>query len=237
MRTLEQSLLDLLIEGEKNRLRESPGSEAQSMLPTLQTGILTDVDISMTVTGADGKRYVISYNRDGNLGIRMIHYPGVRLQTEPDGKWEQANKRFLEAYAAQGRQDVEGKLFKAILGMLSDMKFSLKASGTTYLVEALIMMMSFKDETYRIGLTKEIYPPIARRHKVSVVSIERNIRKAIETAWSKMSCDYAMMHYPYDYTSRLGRPTNQEFLFALAGMIRRNYPEYVQWCRENKALD
>ena len=34
-------------------------------------------------------------------------------------------------------------------------------------------------------------------------------------------------HYPYEYGSSLGRPTNQEFIFAMAGMIRRNYGEYL----------
>ena len=177
-------------------------------------------DIRDMASSAEGKEYLVAYNQDGDLKINLVKSP------------ERQNED-AALYVAEDERDecIDARLRKVILSILSDIKFSLKASGTTYLVDGVIMALSLKNEAHRLGMTKEIYPYIADIYGVSVNSVERNIRMAIETAWSRMSYDYATKHYPYEYTSSLGRPTNQEFLFAIAGVIRRSYPEYAAWCR------
>ncbi len=200
LRTLEKNLLDLLVE--ESRACEPRARELSQMIPILQNSMLTDIDINVTLQAADGRQYMVIYNRDRELTIS---------RTEKEDRQQQVSLR-LRSLVAE---------------ILTQIKFSLKASGTMYLIDGILYLLSWKEEAHRLGMTKEIYPHIARRYDVSPVSVERNIRQAIETAWSKMPYDYAIKHYPFSYTSRLGRPTNQEFLFAVVRMIRKNYAEYL----------
>ncbi len=223
MKTFEKDMLELLINGNPNMMREMPGGSLREVIPSIRGGVLTDVDISMTVVSDDGKCYELSYNRDGELKIRLVKGE----ESEPlDG--------FSDYFLSEDANGPRGRLRNAVYNTLLDIRFSRRASGTFYLVEAVIIILSMKNEARRLALTKEIYPRIARIYNVSPVSVERAIRKAIEGAWSNMSLSYAITHYPFEYTSRLGRPTNQEFIFAVAGMIRRSYPEYAMWCRETE---
>ena len=215
----EMEMLEFLLEQSSGRVKEEQMSYIRDMIPELKESVLTGMDVSMSLRSSDGKEYLLDYNRDGSFQINLVS----DAQRQED---------------AEGHDDiVDARLRKVILGILSDIRFSLKASGTTYLVEGVILVLSLKNETRRMGMTKEIYPHIARVYGVSITSVERNIRLAIETAWNKMPCEYAMAHYPYEYTSRLGRPTNQEFIYAVAGIIRRSYPEYAAWCRQKADRD
>ena len=228
MKTIEKDLLELLINGEQSTLKEEVPEGLKKVIPSIRDGVMTDVDISVTVMSEEGKKYELSYNRDGELSIRLVmdEEEPVQYLPPPD------RIGYTAYYTAEDIHGTTGRLRNAILNILLDIRFSRKASGTIYLVEAVILLLSIKNESKRMQMTKEIYPRIARKYDVSPVSVERAIRKAIEGAWSNMSWSYAMTHYPFEYTSRLGRPTNQEFIFAVAGMIRLNYPEYAIWCRE-----
>ncbi len=224
----EMDLLKLLLEDCCGRVEEEQLATFREMMPRFKGSELTGMDISMTLRTEDGKEYILDYNRDGTLQINLaVPLEGTETKEE----------RAAMAARMEREEVADARLRKIILSILSDIKFSLRASGTTYLVDGIIMALTLKNESQRLGMTKEIYPYIAGIHGVSISSVERNIRLAIETAWSKMSCEYAMNHYPYEYTSRLGRPTNQEFVFALSGMIRRSYPEYAMWCRQRKPGD
>ena len=220
MRTFEKDLIELLLDQGRGHVAETQIASLKRMMPQFRDSVLTEMDISMKLQTAEGKEYLVAYNQDGDLKINLVKSP------------ERQNED-AALYVAEDERDecIDARLRKVILSILSDIKFSLKASGTTYLVDGVIMALSLKNESHRLGMTKEIYPYIADIYGVSVNSVERNIRMAIETAWSRMSYDYATKHYPYEYTSSLGRPTNQEFLFAIAGVIRRSYPEYAAWCR------
>ena len=252
----QAELMELLLEESSGRVGEEELDNFREMMPQFRESELTGMDLKMTLKTAEGKEYTLDFSRDGRLEIYLSDQTRIRSGgAEPgqaqagvyqgDGEPEKVQERYpgrehateidvLAGPVTDKTRDelADARLRKVIFSVLSDIKFSLRASGTVYLVDGIIMALGLKNETQRMGMTKEIYPCIAALHGVSVGSVERNIRLAIETAWSRMSCEYAMTHYPYEYSSKLGRPTNQEFIFAMAGMVRRSYPEYAMWCRK-----
>lgn len=70
------------------------------------------------------------------------------------------------------------------------------------------------------GMTKELYPAVARMHSTVPARVERSIRHAIEVAWNR--ADLAELHRLFGSTinhSR-GKPTNSEFVAMLADHLR-----------------
>lgn len=70
------------------------------------------------------------------------------------------------------------------------------------------------------GMTKELYPAVARLHNTVPARVERSIRHAIEVAWNR--ADLAELHRLFGSTvnhSR-GKPTNSEFVAMLADHLR-----------------
>ncbi len=70
------------------------------------------------------------------------------------------------------------------------------------------------------GMTKELYPAIARKHSTVPARVERSIRHAIEVAWNR--ADLAELHRLFGCTvnQSRGKPTNSEFVAMLADHLR-----------------
>lgn len=84
--------------------------------------------------------------------------------------------------------------------------------GYKYLKCALLN--GYKDEEMLEGVTKVLYPKIARINKTTSDRVERAIRHAIESAWEKCRGNgfYAKMGF-VNYNNRK-RPTNSEYIFT-----------------------
>ena len=78
--------------------------------------------------------------------------------------------------------------------------------GYQFLLDAL--SLAFEDEDYLFGVTKNLYPTIAKRHCSTAARVERSIRHAIETAWKANGENCLRRRLP----QREGKPTNREFM-------------------------
>jgi len=83
--------------------------------------------------------------------------------------------------------------------------------GYRYLIDAVGRVLDDPDALF--GITKKMYHDIANAHGSSPSRVERGIRHAIELAW-----DYDGM--AVGLFSRPGRPTNTEFIAAVAERLR-----------------
>lgn len=103
---------------------------------------------------------------------------------------------------------------------LSRMGFPPKRIGTTYCEEAILALaMSDKKD---VMITKEVYPRIALNYQTNAKNVERDIRLVIEKVWTEQ--DIRILHelYPYEWSSKAGRPTNAEFIHNMAQKIIRH---------------
>ena len=73
------------------------------------------------------------------------------------------------------------------------------------------------------SVTKLLYPDLAKMHKTTDQKIERAIRNAIEVSWQSGNCDLFEKLFGYSNSEEYNRPTNSEYIAAVADHIRLEY--------------
>ena len=115
-------------------------------------------------------------------------------------------------------QDVELEAqIKRILrriGMPSHLK------GSKYFSTAI--MMAVRDDDYLDGITKVLYPAIAREYDVAVATIERAMRGALEVAWTTGDAEFQHELFGFTLRGNMTRPTNLEFMYRITDYIKLN---------------
>lgn len=90
--------------------------------------------------------------------------------------------------------------------------------GYGFLMEAIMMYVKSKDGD--IHITNEIYPEIAKMWDTTSMAVERSIRSAIESAFTRADIKRLHRYYPFPYNDDRGRPTNTQFISNIANRIR-----------------
>lgn len=90
--------------------------------------------------------------------------------------------------------------------------------GYRYMITAIKEVL--KDETMLDGITKVLYPGVAKKHNSTPQRVEKAIRHAIEVAW--MRNDGCKLKEQFEYSANSGRirPTNSEFIAVLSQNIK-----------------
>lgn len=90
--------------------------------------------------------------------------------------------------------------------------------GYRYLNTAIHLCIEDMDKLN--GVTKDLYPSIARAHNTTSSRVERAIRHAIEVACNRVLPDNNNELYQYLLTPDGHRPTNSEFIAFMSDRIR-----------------
>jgi two-component system response regulator (stage 0 sporulation protein A) len=90
--------------------------------------------------------------------------------------------------------------------------------GYLYLREAICMVVQRVELLG--GVTKELYPSIAKRYQTTPSRVERAIRHAIEVAWNRGNVDVIHSLFGHTINSDRGKPTNSEFIAMVADKLR-----------------
>ena len=90
--------------------------------------------------------------------------------------------------------------------------------GYNYIREALTMVVCNSDMLN--GITKELYPSIAKKCNTTPSRVERAIRHAIEVAWNRGKVDAIDSLFGYTISTHKGKPTNSEFIALIADKLR-----------------
>lgn len=125
---------------------------------------------------------------------------------------EDENLQIILSYGRPGSHNrkQEDLLFR--IGMPSHLK------GYQYIKTAIEMIRS--DSERLEGITKRLYPDVARAHRTSAETVEHAIRHAVEAAWRRG--DEKMQKRIFGYCSvEEKRPTNQEFITRMVEYLDR----------------
>jgi two-component system response regulator (stage 0 sporulation protein A) len=90
--------------------------------------------------------------------------------------------------------------------------------GYRYLREAILMVVTRVELLG--GITKELYPTIARNHQTTPSRVERAIRHAIEVAWNRGNVEMINGLFGHTVNRERGKPTNSEFIAMVADKLR-----------------
>ena len=85
--------------------------------------------------------------------------------------------------------------------------------GYHYIREAV--KMGYEDAQVLNGITKILYPEIAKKYQTTASRVERAIRHAIEVAWKRGNREKIDEMLWYTIDARKGKPTNSEFLATI----------------------
>ncbi|MCI8327157.1 MAG: response regulator [Lachnospiraceae bacterium] len=106
--------------------------------------------------------------------------------------------------------DEKELLKNRIRSELQNMGFSLKHTGTDYLVDIFLFLSEHPDDSLQVS--KIIYPAIAKSRHTDPANVERAVRTAIERTWDTANLMTLSQYYPYDVRNKNGRPSNGEFI-------------------------
>lgn len=125
-------------------------------------------------------------------------------------------------YTIMNGDNIESNCFHSIEIVISKHLIELGVSpnlkGYKYIITAVKEVLN--DETVLDGVTKILYPTIAKIHNSTSQRVEKAIRHAIEVAWSKNQ--NSKLKDEFEYTIAVGktRPTNSEFIAMFSQYIK-----------------
>ena len=102
--------------------------------------------------------------------------------------------------------------------VLHDIGIPAHIKGYLYLREAICLVVQRVELLG--GVTKELYPSIAKRYQTTPSRVERAIRHAIEVAWNRGNVDLIHSLFGHTINSDRGKPTNSEFIAMVADKLR-----------------
>ena len=101
--------------------------------------------------------------------------------------------------------------------LLHEIGIPANLKGHNYIRDAVIMVL--EDRKLINSVTKTIYPNIGRRYQTSACSVERAIRTALETAWTRGRTDIINDIFGFTVSINKGKPTNAEFIAMIADRL------------------
>ncbi len=145
--------------------------------------------------------------------LQMVEklYP-YRFFAEPDGETgtviEQLREE-LDAYALRRQVQTE----------LEEMGFRHKMAGFRYLLDAIVLCVEHKDTA--IHVSGWLYPEIAKRWNTTEACIERAMRWAIESVFTKENIAQMNQQDKFHYDEENARPSNVEFILNMADKFEK----------------
>ena len=115
----------------------------------------------------------------------------------------------------------EAQTEQEVTDILQKLKIPPHFKGYTYLRKAI--MLCIKDPALINEVTKKLYPRIAEEYNSTPNRVERSMRFAIETAWSKGEIEYLHGLMGHIVDEKKGKPTNVSFIAKISDKIRLNH--------------
>jgi len=109
-------------------------------------------------------------------------------------------------------------LEKQVTSIILEVGIPAHVKGYQYVRRAILMAIADPDVIN--GVTKIIYPTIAKEFKTTASRVERAIRHAIEVAWDRGNVETLNSLFGYSVSGARGKPTNSEFIAMIADRLR-----------------
>lgn len=115
----------------------------------------------------------------------------------------------------------DSNLQVSITKMLHELGIPSHIKGYQYIREAVKIVFD-KPEVIG-GITKELYPELAKKYSTTVSRVERAIRHAIEVSWNRGNLDYMEELFGFSVDIDRAKPTNSEFIVTIADKLRLDF--------------
>lgn len=109
----------------------------------------------------------------------------------------------------------------SITKVLHELGIPSHIKGYQYIREGIGIVFE-KPETIG-GITKELYPELAKKFDTTVSRVERAIRHAIEVSWNRGNWDLMEEIFGHSVDIDKAKPTNSEFIVTIADKLRLDF--------------
>lgn len=160
--------------------------------------------------------YIVLICEDCNSTCRY-EYADLILDPEDKSIIDKLRVHLFDPYRFTP-QDKEKKPDDTVIAhVLFDLCVTKNYTGYIFILEAI--KMALEKSTFTRCVSKEIYPAIAARFKVSPASVERNIRTAIQSAWNRTGTSVKREYFGTFAHDERWRPTNSQFIYIIADRL------------------
>ena len=112
---------------------------------------------------------------------------------------------------------VPAHLESAVTDVLHEIGVPAHVKGYQYLREGILFTIRDADPT--AGITKVLYPTVAKKFSSTPSCVERSMRHAIDIAWNRGDEDVQEKIFCGAFSGSTGRPTNGEFIATIAELV------------------
>lgn len=158
--------------------------------------------------------------------IRRVSEFGVNYYVLKPFEIKELEKRIFEVHQGENFDsrtiDIKhNNLQISITKVLHELGVPSHIKGYQYIREG-IQMIYDKPEMVG-GITKELYPDIAKKFETTVSRVESAIRHAIEVSWNRGNWDLMEEIFGHSVDIDKAKPTNSEFIVTVADKLRLDF--------------
>ena len=115
-------------------------------------------------------------------------------------------------------------LERSITKILHDLGVPSHIKGYQYIRDGIVMI--YDNPGMIGGITKELYPDIAKKYVTTVSRVERAIRHAIEVSWNRGNLDLMEEIFGFSVDVDKAKPTNSEFIVTIADKLKLEFKNF-----------
>ena len=158
--------------------------------------------------------------------IRRVSSLGIDYYMLKPFDFKELEKRILELttdryYDNRSIDIYHNNLQISITKILHQLGVPSHIKGYQYIREGISVL--YDNPSIIGGITKELYPMIARKFDTTVSRVERAIRHAIEVSWNRGSWDLMEEIFGHSVDIDKAKPTNSEFIVTIADKLRLEF--------------
>ena len=166
---------------------------------------------------------ISSYNSDEM--IRKVSNYGIDYFVVKPFEMISLEKRILNSFDYKENNKIvdifHNNLQISVTKILHELGVPSHIKGYQYIREGIIRIYDNPD--FIGGITKVLYPDIAKTYDTTVSRVERAIRHAIEVSWNRGNWDLMEEIFGHSVDIDKAKPTNSEFIVTVADKLRLDY--------------
>lgn len=158
--------------------------------------------------------------------IRRVSNLGIDYYMLKPFDFKELEKRILELmtdryYDNRSIDIYHNNLQISITKILHQLGVPSHIKGYQYIREGISIL--YDNPAMIGGITKELYPTVAKKFDTTVSRVERAIRHAIEVSWNRGSWDLMEEIFGHSVDIDKAKPTNSEFIVTIADKLRLEF--------------
>lgn len=169
------------------------------------------------------KKVIVLTSYNTQEMIRKVSEMGVSYFILKPFELEDLEKHIIEVsdgvkFGGKTIDLYHNNLQKSITTTLHELGVPSHIKGYQYIREGVTLI--FENPEMVGGITKELYPEIAKKYETTVSRVERAIRHAIEVSWNRGNWQLMEDIFGHSVDIDKAKPTNSEFIVTVADKLR-----------------